>query len=83
MLRARESSWKADQDFENARLQAAKKSYEDSFESWRKVLDASKKLRDDFLTREDINDLVGRYRKVLEQLDEPFPKEFILKDMLD
>jgi hypothetical protein len=27
--------------------------------------------------------MVGRYRKVLEQLDEPFPKPFILQDMLD
>ncbi|MEO1992214.1 MAG: hypothetical protein ABGW78_09810, partial [Pirellulales bacterium] len=83
MLKARKATWAADQDFENARLQSAKKSYEESFEAWRKVLDASQKLREDFLTQNDINDLVDRYRKVLEQLDEPFPKDFILKDMLD
>ena len=83
MLKAREATWRAERDFENARLQAAKKAYEEAFEAWRKVLDSSEVLRKDSLTADDIKELVDRYRKVLEQLDEPFPKPFILQDVLE
>jgi hypothetical protein len=83
MLTAREATWRAERDFENARLQAAKKAYEEAFAAWRKVLDSSEVLRKDSLTADDIKELVDRYRKVLEQLDEPFPKPFILQDVLE
>jgi hypothetical protein len=83
MLKAREATWRAERDFENARLQAAKKAYEEAFEAWRRVLDSSEVLRKDSLTADDIKELVDRYRKVLEQLDEPFPKPFILQDVLE
>ena len=83
MLKAREATWRAERDFENARLQAAKKAYEEAFEAWRRVLDSSEVLRTDALTADDIKELVDRYRKVLEQLDEPFPKPFILQDVLE
>ncbi len=82
-LRARELTWQADRDFENARLQQAKKAYEEAFTAWREVLDASPVLRADRITAEDLQEVVGRYRKLLEQLDEAFPKPFILQDMLD
>ncbi|MEI7781117.1 MAG: hypothetical protein WCJ18_04225 [Planctomycetota bacterium] len=82
-LRAREAAWRAEREFENARLQTAKKAYEEAFAAWREVLDASPVLRDDQLTAEDLAEIVGRYRKVLEQLDEKFPKPFILQDILD
>jgi hypothetical protein len=82
-LRAREAAWRAEREFENARLQTAKKAYEESFAAWREVLDASSVLREDALTADDIAELVKRYRKVLEQLDEKFPKPFVLQDMLD
>ncbi|MFM8633732.1 MAG: hypothetical protein ACKOEX_02800 [Planctomycetia bacterium] len=83
MLKAREATWRAERDFENARLQAAKKAYEEAFAAWRNVLDSSEVLRNDGLTGDDIVEIVKRYRKVLEQLDEPFPKPFILQDVLD
>jgi len=82
-LRAREATWSAAKEFENARLQPAKKFYEDAFAAWREVLDASTILRNDTITNEDINDYILRYRKVLEQLDEPFPKPFVLQDVVD
>jgi hypothetical protein len=47
------------------------------------VLDASPVLREDHLTAEDLAEQVGRYRKVLDQLDEKFPKPFVLQDVLD
>ena len=83
MLTAREATWRAERDFENARLQAAKKAYEEAFAAWRRVLDSSEVLRQDSLTGDDIKELVDRYRKVLEQLDEPFPKPFILQDVIE
>jgi hypothetical protein len=82
-LRAREATWSAAKEFENARLQPAKKFYEDAFVAWREVLDASPILRNDTITNEDINDYIVRYRKVLEQLDEQFPKPFVLQDVVD
>ena len=82
-LRAREAAWRAEREFENARLQTAKKAYEESFAAWREVLDASSVLREDQLTADDIAESVTRYKKVLEQLDEKFPKPFVLQDVLD
>ena len=82
-LRAREAAWRAEREFENARLQTARKAYEEAFVAWREVLDASPVLRDDQLTADDLAEIVGRYRKVLAQLDEIFPKPFILQDVLD
>ena len=82
-LEFREQSWLADREYRGARLQAAKAAYETAFAAWRQVLDAAPRLRDDQITADDTAEMVGRYRKVLEQLDEPFPKPFILQDMLD
>ena len=82
-IRAREAIWRADRDFENARLQPAKQAYDEAFAAWREVLDGSPVLRADSITTDDLRELVDRYRKVLEQLDEPFPKPFILGDILN
>jgi hypothetical protein len=82
-LRAREFTWQAAKEFQGARLQPAKKAYEDAFAAWREVLDASTILRNDPITNEDINSYITQYRRVLEQLDEPFPKPFILQDVVD
>ena len=82
-IKAREAMWRADQEFKNARLQTAKQAYEESFVAWREVLDASQVLRDDQITKDDLNEVVDRYRKLLEQLDEPFPSSFPLQDILN
>jgi hypothetical protein len=58
-LRAREATWRAEREFENARLQPAKKAYEEAFAAWREVLDASPVLREDHLTADDIAELVA------------------------
>ena len=82
-IKAREATWRAEKDFENARLQPAKQAYEEAFAAWREVLDASPVLRADQITKDDINEVVDRYRKVLDQLDEPFPKSFPLQEILN
>ena len=81
-IKAREATWRAEKDFENAKLQPAKQAYEEAFAAWREVLDASPVLSADQITKDDINEVVDRYRKLLEQLDEPFPKSFPLQDIL-
>jgi len=81
-LRARELTWQADREFAAARLQAAREAYESAFKAWREVFDGSKILREDPITAEDTAEIVDRYRKLLEQLDEPFPSPFILDDIL-
>jgi hypothetical protein len=81
-IKAREATWRADRDFENARLQPAKQAYDEAFAAWKEVLDGSPVLREDSITADDLREIVDRYRKVLEQLDEPFPKPFILGDIL-
>ena len=82
-LLAREKIWEADREFEAARLQSARKAYEEAFAAWRQVLDASPVLRRDQLQAQDTRDVVDRYRRLLEQLDEPFPQPFVLQDVLD
>jgi len=81
-LKAREATWRGEREFENARLQTAKQAFEEAFAAWRVVLDGSKVLREDSIFRDDLNEVVDKYRKLLEQLDEPFPKDFILGDIL-
>ncbi len=82
-LQAREATWRAEKDYEEARLQPAKQAFEEAFKAWRKVLDDSDVLRDDAMTQEDIIEIIDTYRELLEQLDEPFPQPFILDDVLD
>lgn len=81
-LRAREATWRAEKDFENAKLQPAKQAYEEAFAAWREVLDASPVLRDDRIVKDDLIEIVDKYRKLLDQLDEPFPKTFPLDEIL-
>jgi hypothetical protein len=82
-LRAREATWRAEQEFSAARLQPAKQAFEEAFGAWRQVLDSSEVLRKDAITGDELMDVVDRYKKLLEQLDEPFPKPFVLQDIVD
>jgi hypothetical protein len=82
-IRARAAAWRAERDFENARLLPAKEAYEEAFATWREVLDASPALKAIDSAEDNFVDLIDRYRKVLEQLDEKFPQPFILQDVLD
>ena len=82
-LQAREATWRAEKDYEEARLQPAKQAFEEAFKAWRKVLDDSDVLRKDAMTQEDIIEIIDIYRELLEQLDEPFPQPFILDDVLN
>ncbi|MFM7076639.1 MAG: hypothetical protein ACKO5R_12260 [Planctomycetaceae bacterium] len=82
-LRARERTWTAKKEFEAARLQPAKQAFEEAFVAWREMLDANPVIRNDSITNDDIVGYINQYRKLLEQLDEPFPKPFVLQDAID
>jgi hypothetical protein len=50
---------------------------------WRKVLDKNPSLVPDQTAGDDLMDVIKRYRRILNQLDEPFPQPFILQDVID
>ena len=81
-LRARAAVYDGNQALAEARLTAAKQAFEKGFASWRKVLDAYPKMCGDKRTSDDLKDDIEHYRQTLKQLDEPFPKNFILADMV-
>ena len=45
--------------------------------------DDLKDMKETLQKEDDLQEIVGRYREVLEQLDEPFPRPFILDDVLN
>jgi hypothetical protein len=83
MRAARMFLYKADEANANEDLDPARKNYELGFQAWRKVLDRYPQLKETPTTPLDINDVVQRYRKLLKKRDEPFPKSFILQDIID
>lgn len=81
-LQARASIYEGNQALAEARLGVAKQAFEKGFAAWRKVLDAYPLIRDDKRTAQDLKEDIDRYRQALKQLDEPFPKDFVLADVL-
>lgn len=82
-LNARKFIYQGDRAFRDADLPAARNAYDQGFALWRQVLDKFPALLEDELTGSDLMDFVKQYRKILKQLDEPFPKKFILQDIVD
>jgi hypothetical protein len=68
--------------YELADLPAARRALETSFQHWRRVLDKHPDLLVD-PTSFAMLDGIHVYEAVLKQMDEPFPKKFVLQDMLD
>ena len=60
----------------------AKRELEQGFVHWRKVLDKYPMMLND-QTATAIDQSVKLYAQTLQQLDEPFPKDFILKDLVE
>jgi hypothetical protein len=66
-----------------ADLMGAKEKFDAGFIKWRRVLDNHPALLEDSLTIDDLMDVIKVYRELLHKLDLPFPKPFILQDVLD
>ncbi len=82
-INARKFIYQGDQAFHEGDLIAARDAYEQGLLLWRKVLDKFPALVEDDITGTDLMDLVKQYRKIYNQLDEPFPEKFILQDIVD
>lgn len=63
-------------------LEAAKEYYEQGFRKWREVLENNKVMASDGITAEEMIDVIKQYRRCLKELDEPFPDDFALNDLL-
>jgi tetratricopeptide (TPR) repeat protein len=83
LLAAREATYRGDRHYAEGDPLAARKSYEVGLAAWRKVLDRFPRLVTDRSTDDDLMDVIKHYRRTLDQLDEPFPKKFILQDIVD
>jgi len=83
MLNARELISRGDRAYSEGDLIAARDTYRQGLEAWRVVFDAHKELLSDQVTVEDLIEVIKRYRRILGQLDESFPKDFILQDVIE
>ncbi len=79
---ARQALYNGDRAYDDADMETARKHYEDGFQLWRKVLDQFPSLVEDTTTGDDLMDAIGKYRKILDQIDEKFPEKFILQDVV-
>lgn len=81
-LEARRLMHQAKADYDEARLAQARQKYEDAFKHWRKTIDEFPMFVDDAVGGDAIPEALAGYADVLKQLDEPFPRDFVLKDVL-
>jgi hypothetical protein len=83
-IEARKTIWDGDQADAAADLVKARDFYEKGLAGWRKVLDRFPKLKEDeAVIVDELYEMIQRYRRILEKSDKPFPKPFILQDILD
>jgi len=83
VIAARRAVYSADQNFNRGKLQAAREDYEKGLAQWRRVLDAFPAIARDGTFRWELVEVIERYRGLLEKCNEPFPKPFVLQDVLD
>jgi hypothetical protein len=70
-----------DQEGEIGAPEEAKKYYEMSWDEWAKIFEEYPQLVDDDMA-EDLQEVIFRYKLVLDQLDEEFPKDFKLQMLM-
>ena len=76
-------AYEARQAYERAEFVKAVNLYEECFKNWRVVLDRYKDLVEQHGTIQDVGNHIGGYQDVLEQLERPLPRGFILQDVVD
>ncbi len=82
-LSARKLIFQGDRAFSEGALVPARDDYTKGLAEWRKVLDANKELVSDQTLGEYLLDVIKRYRRILNKLDDTFPDPFILQDVID
>jgi hypothetical protein len=70
--------------FEQTNLRLAREKYEAGLAQWREVLDSPEfpGLVEDRHYGEELVEVIDFYRRILDACDEPFPEDFILRDVL-
>lgn len=81
-LEARRLIYDGKQLYDTTQLEEARETYEKGFAQWRQVVDNFPEMRDDSIGGTSIEEAIKGYFDVLKQLDEPFPKNFMLKDVV-
>ena len=82
-LDARRKVYEADRLFAGGeKFSDAKRQYEEAFAAWAQIFKEHPKLMDN-AEAEDLIDSIEHYRDLLNQLDERFPADFVLNDLLD
>jgi hypothetical protein len=80
---AHEDVYEADRMFATGeKFDEARQRYERAFNAWAEIYKKHPTLMEN-PEAQDLIKSVGRYRDLLNQLDEPFPADFVLNDLLD
>lgn len=79
---ARRLIYEADQAYRDADLAKAPELYQQGFQRWREALDKYPGVLADGAFVSDMAEPIKRYRDMLSRRDEPFPEDFILKDVM-
>ena len=72
----------ADEQAEMSAPEEARDLYEQAWDEWVKIFEQYPELVHDVMA-EDLNEVIDRYRQVLDQLDEDFPEDFKLQMLID
>ena len=82
-INARKFIYQGDRSYRDGDPTAARTAYDQGFALWRKVIDKFPAFIEDEITGSDLMDLVKQYERILKQLDEPFPANFPLQDVVN
>jgi len=83
LIAAHRLLYQGDRAYADADLLAARKCYDEGLAQWAKVFEKFPALRKDRITLDDLTEWIRTYKMILDQLDEPLPKDFPLRDVLE
>jgi hypothetical protein len=82
-LDARRNVYEADRLFASGeKFNEARKQYEEAWTAWAQIFKDHPPLMDN-AEAQDLIESIGHYRDLLNQLDEKFPADFVLNELLD
>jgi hypothetical protein len=71
-----------DRAAEDGNPDGARENYDESWKIWAQILERYPELVDDVMA-DDLRDVILRYKRVLDQLDEEFPVDFPLRQLVE
>jgi hypothetical protein len=83
MLATRKAIYQGNRAYAEGDLVAARNNYQQGLAGWRKVIDRAKGILLDPTSSDELMEVIQHYRRILSQLDEKFPRPFILQDVID